>query len=249
VRESIEVENGKIRGSRTFTYVVRPKTPGSIDLGTVTLPYWNPDHKAYETARASLGKVQVADRAGALNRDPTVTHDPWSALGEPRGELRPFPRARDPFTDKPFYWAGLFGLPVAIVVGSLGSRGMKRMRSGLAARRAGAERGIDKALAEAREATKRGDRMVVAASLDRALYLAIERATGLRARALMLEEVPRALEERHVPADVAAESGRMLAAIEAFRFAPEGGPDAGVLLDQAAAVVRRLTRLSPSGKG
>lgn len=249
VRENLEVENGKIRGSRTFTYVVRPKTAGTLDLGAVTLPFWNPEHRAYETARAALGQLQVASNAAALTKDPTVTHDPWSALGAPRSELRPFPRAHSPFTDRPLYWIGLFGLPVAVVVGSLGSRGMKRMRSELAARRGGAERGIDKALAEARDAKKRGDRMVVAASLDRALYLAIERATGLRARALLLEEVPRALEERHAPSDVAAEVGRVLAAVEAFRFVPDGGPDVGALVDQAAAVIRRLGRLSSGGKG
>jgi hypothetical protein len=91
--------------------------------------------------------------------------------------------------------------------------------------------------------------MVVAASLDRALYLAIERATGLRARALLLEEVPRALEARNVPADVAAETGQVLTAVEAFRFVPEGGPDVDALVDGAAAVIRRLARLSPGGRG
>jgi hypothetical protein len=249
VRENLEVENGKIRGSRTFTYVVRPKTAGTLDLGAVTLPFWNPERKAYETARASLGQLQVSGNAAALSKDPTVTHDPWSALGSPRGELRPFRRARDPLTDTPLYWFGLFGLPVAVVVGSLGSRGMKRMRSEIAARRAGAERGIDKALAEARTAKKRGDRMVLAASLDRALYLAIERATGLRARALLLAEVPRALEERHVPAELAAEAGRVLADVETFRFVPDGGPDVDALVDHTAAVIRRLARVSPGGQG
>jgi BatD DUF11 like domain len=247
-RENIEIEKGKIRGSRTLTYVVRPKTKGSLDLGTVTLPYWNPDRKVYETARAWLGKVQVADKAGGLNKDPTVTHDPWSALGATRSELRTFSRAREPFTDRPFYWVGLFGLPVAVVVGSLGTRGMKRMRAGIAARRAGAERGIDKALAEGRDAQKRGDRMVVAVSLDRALYLAIERATGLRARALLLSEVARALEERQVPADLAAEVENVLASIEALRFVPEGGPDAGELVDRVAVIIRRLGRLSLGAK-
>jgi hypothetical protein len=248
VRENIEVENGKIRGSRTFTYIVRPKTGGSLDLGAVTLPYWNPDRKVYETARASLGKVEVANKPGAINQDPTVTHDPWSALGAPRAELKPFPRARDPLTDKPFYWMGLFGLPVAVVAGSLGSRGMKRMRQQLAARRAGAERGIDKELAEARDAKKNGDRMVIAASLDRAIYLAIERATGLRARALLLAEVPRALEERGVTTELAAEIGQVLAAIESLRFVPDGGPDAGDLVDRASAIIRRLARVSSSRK-
>jgi len=248
VRENIEVENGKIRGSRTFSYVVRPKIAGDLDLGSVTLPYWNPDRKTYETARAALGKVQVAEKAGAVTKDPTVAHDPWSTLGAPRTDLPPYARARDPFTDKPFYWVGLFGLPVAVVVGSLGTRGMKRMRLELAARRQGAERGIDKALAEAKDAHKRGDRMVVAASLDRALYLAIERATGLRARALLLAEVPHALEERSVPADLATEMGELLRAIEALRFVPEGGPDAGSLVDRAATVIRRFARFSPGGK-
>src|SRR5207237_8279742 len=143
--------------ARPFTYAVRPKTAGSIDLGTVTLPFWNPEHRAYETARASLGQLQVAGSSVALNKDPTVTHDPWSALGAPRAEMRPFPRARDPFTDKPLYWLGLFGLPVAVVVGSLGSRGVKRMRSELVERRAAAECGIDKALAAARAAKNRAE--------------------------------------------------------------------------------------------
>ena len=58
VREDIEVENGKIRGSRTFSYVVRPKTAGTVDLGEATLPYWNPDHKVYDIARAYIGKMK-----------------------------------------------------------------------------------------------------------------------------------------------------------------------------------------------
>ncbi|MET0593832.1 MAG: BatD family protein [Polyangiaceae bacterium] len=247
-RENIEIENGKIRGSRTFTYVVRPKTPGALELGTVSLPFWNPNTKSYETARAVLGKVQVADKAGGLTKDPTALHDPWSALGAPRAELKPCSHGRAPWTDKLLYWLGLIGLPVAVVVGSLGSRGMKRMRAEMAARRAGAERGIEKALSDARDARKKGDRMQIAGALDRALYLAIERATGLRARALLQSELPRALEERHVHADLAAEVGQLLSAIESLRFVPDGGPDAGDLVDRAAAVIRRLARVTPGGK-
>jgi hypothetical protein len=249
VRENIEVENGKIRGSRTFTYVVRPKVAGLVDLGAVTLPFWNPHVKAYEMARAELGKVQVADKAaGSIAKDPIVAHDPWSALGAPRAELGPFPQARTGLTDKPLYWFGLLGLPMAVVVGSLGSRGVKRMRAGLAARREGAERGIEKALADAKEARRKSDRMQIAGALDRALYLAIERATGLRARALLLAEVPRALEERAVHADLAVEVGQLLGAIESLRFVPDGGPDPGDLVDRASAAIRRLARVTPGTK-
>src|SRR5690606_13416479 len=59
VRESFEVSGSKLRGSRTFTYLARPKVAGTLDLGEVTLPYWDPDRKSYETARASLGRLHV----------------------------------------------------------------------------------------------------------------------------------------------------------------------------------------------
>jgi hypothetical protein len=65
----------------------------------------------------------------------------------------------------------------------------------------------------------------------------------------LLEEVPHALQERQVPADVAAQVGQLLGAIQAFRFVPEGGPEAGAIVDQTATLVRRLGRLSTGGKG
>ena len=38
-------------GTRTFSYVVRVHKPGSIDLGEVRLPYYDPDRKTYEIAQ------------------------------------------------------------------------------------------------------------------------------------------------------------------------------------------------------
>jgi len=249
VRENIDVENGKIRGSRSFSYVVRPKIAGNLDMGEITLTYWNPDKKAYEWARASLGKVDVApQKKPAVAQDPAAPHDPWSTLGQPRDNLTSYPHAREPLTDKPFYWIGLFGAPCAVVMGSLGSRGLRRLRSRLAERRGSAERGIDQALAQAREARKREDRAGLATALERAVYLAIERATSVKARALLVDDIVSALEHRKVPSDLASEIRELLSSIETTRFAPEAAPPVGELADRVAGAVRRMGRLpAPEG--
>jgi hypothetical protein len=244
VRENIDVENGKVRGSRTFSYVVRPKTAGTVDLGDITLPYWNPERKAYEVARVSLGKVQVApEKTPPLAKDPSAPHDPWSSLGSARAELGSYARVREPPTEKPWYWLGLFGGPVAVVAGSLGSKGFRRLRTWVSDKRTSAQSGIDRALGEARDARKHDDPRTLAAALERAVYLAIERATGLKARALMLDEIPAALEERSVPRELAAELRELLGSIEATRFTLEAAPKAGELADDVARAVRRMGRL------
>jgi hypothetical protein len=250
LREDIELENGKIKGSRTFSYVVRPKKPGVVDLGEVTLPYWNPERKAYEVARASLGTVQVAPgKPSALAKDPGAPHDPWSSLPASRTDLGAYPKARDPLTEKPLYWAGLVVGPFAVVAGSLGTRSFRRLRSWRAARRASHENGIDKALAQARDARKRDDRAALAAALERAVYLSIERATALKARALLLDQIPTALEERSVPRDLADEVRELLSSIEATRFTPDTAPRASDLADRVAGAVRRMNRLPAAARG
>jgi hypothetical protein len=250
LREDIELENGKVKGSRTFSYVVRPKKPGDVDLGEVTLPYWNPERKTYEVARAALGKVQVAPgKPSALAKDPGAPHDPWSSLPALRTDLASYPKARDPFTERPLYWAGLALGPVAVVAGSVGTRSLRRLRSWLTARRASHENGIDKALAQAREARKRDDRAALAAALERAMYLSIERATALKARALLLDQIPTALEERSVPRDLADEVRDLLSSIEATRFTPDAAPRAGDLADRVAGAVRRMNRLPAAARG
>jgi hypothetical protein len=248
-RENIEIENGKVRGSRTFSYVVRPKTTGTVDLGEITLPYYNPDRKVYDIARAWLGKAQIApDKAQAMPKEPTVPHDPWSSLGQARGELGAYARARDPLTEKPFYWFSLFGAPFAVVAGSLGSRGFRRLRLRLATRHTSPERGIERALADARQASKKDERSIVASSLDRAVYLAIERATGLKARALLLQDIPAALESRQVATELATDVRELLSSIENVRFAVDATPSAAELVARAERTVSRLGRLSLAEK-
>ena len=258
VREDIEVENGKVRGSRTFSYVARPKTAGTVDLGEATLPYWNTDHKVYDIARAYMGKIEVMpDATKTANQDPAPPRDPWSSLGKERDRPGGYKHTAEPLTERPFYWLGLFGAPLAVVASSLGSRGVRRLRARFVSRRRSAERGIDQALTEARGAAKANHRASALGPLERAVYLAIERVTGLKARALLIDDVPAALEERGVAAELAAEIKGVLATIEVARFVPDvPGDDARAptlsvrdLFEKAEGVVRKLGRLPAIAKG
>ena len=167
----------------------------------------------WERCRSRLTKSQPPG-----SPPPPAPHDPWSSLGAARTQLGAVAPPRDPLTETAWYWTALFGLPLAVVLGALGTRGAHKLRARLSARGTSAERTIDDALSEARRASKSGNRGAVAASIDRAMHLAIEHATGLRARALLAREVTTALEQRQVPADLANQTSELLSTVETVRF-------------------------------
>lgn len=242
MRESFEVERDRIRGSRTFTYLVRPKVTGRIDLGEITLPFWDPEREAYDIARAPLGSLHVTPVAGMAAKEPARLHDPFAAIAGPRKELSPLAATTKPITDSRTFWLGIFGAPLFVLATSASWRGLSAWRKRLQARRGSAAQALDRALADAKAARKSGDTRAAAAAVDRALYLSIEAATGLKARALMLDELPRALESRGLDADLAARIRDLLGEIEAARFMPSEAPALDDLLIRSRAICRELSR-------
>ncbi len=72
--------------------------------------------------------------------------------------------------------------------------------------------------------------------------------TALKARALLLEEIPAALEQRSIPRDLAAELRELLSSIEATRFTPDAAPRGADLADRVAGAVRKLGRMPAAVK-
>lgn len=245
--ESFDVNEGKVRGSRTLTYLVRVKTKGTLDLGEVTLPYWDPDRRAYDVARASLGSVAVTPSHGVQASEPVGPRDPFAGIAGVRKALGPVDAAARPFTDSRWFWLGIFGAPLAVAVGSAGLHGVGSLRRKLAERKASPEAALDRALAEARAARAAGDARGAAAAIDRAMYVSIEAATGLKARALMLDEVPDALTARGVDDALAARVREVLGGTEAVRFLPDEAPPLDRLIDEARAIGRELRRAARGG--
>lgn len=68
--EAVTPTEQGVSGWRLFRYVVRLDDTGRVDLGEVTLPYYDPHRRRYEVARASLGVVDVAPGANRETPSP-----------------------------------------------------------------------------------------------------------------------------------------------------------------------------------
>jgi hypothetical protein len=246
IREAYDADKGRVRGSRTFSYVVRPKVAGDIDLGDVTLPFWNPEKRSYETARARLGPIKATPGASAAPAaEARPLSDPWSSIGAARPTLGKFPKPRPALTDRPGYWLFLFAAPLAVVSGSLFGRGVRRLRARLAARRQSPARGVEHALRQARAAMKKDEAAAVASALDKALHMAIEAATGVRARGILLDDLPAALQAAGLAEGLSTEVRDVLVAIDVARFTPaSSGPlsDLVARAENAAAALGKTRR-------
>jgi hypothetical protein len=258
ITEGVTPNDSVIGGYREFRYVVRLTEAGNRDLGEVTLPYYDPRARRYQVARASLGTIEVSPgkappplpaSAGAAGASasapsaPAAPRDPFEGLGPVR--KTPGPEAVPPrhLSDKPIFWAFLVGGPgavaalraLALLLRSLLRTVSERSQSG-AARAA-------RSLADARAAAAKGDAPGVAAAIERALYTAIEDRLGMKARAVLRPDLPRALEARGADPELAKEVSGLLDACDALRFEGKSDGNPSDLAARAAALVSRLGRV------
>ena len=246
-KEKLEVHDGTITGWRSFGYVARVKDTGSVDLGAVSLSYWNPSARRYEVTRADLGRVEVTRKgpAPASSAKPTApvdaaAGDPFVGLSTPRMALGAYVAARPPIWGEGGLWWGLVAAPPLLVVAAFaGSLGLRRARARRAASADSRRALSEKALDEAAEAEARGDTKALAAALERAIHLAVEDATGLKSRGVLMADLPRELAPLGVAPELAEEIRAALLACEAIRFDPDGA-SARDLHEQAHHVVREL---------
>jgi hypothetical protein len=222
--EKVGPEGSVVKGYRTFSYVVKLREPGAIDLGELTLPYFDPAKRAYATLRAKLGTVTVTPNPNAA-RAALPADDPREKALDlaPRKALGPFQRSATGFMDDArFFWL-LFGAPGLVAFSGAGLALGTRLRRRLADAKAGAPRLALEALRSADEAASRDEVATTASAVERALFLGIEASTGLRARAFLREELSRALAEAGLAEGLRARTLSILDACESARFTGKAG--------------------------
>ncbi|XXX74323.1 BatD family protein [Sorangium sp. So ce134] len=258
-RESLEPRGGAIGGFRSFGYVVRIQESGAVDLGKIELPYWDPAQKRYVVESADLGVVQVTPVAPpAASAPPGRAPDdgaagraePFAGMPGLRTSLGAYtPPATLPLDGAPF-WLLLAAPPLAVTLFGAGNRLVRRARERRAAGATSPARLAAVALQEAEEAAAQGDLGATAAALERAVHRAIESATGLRSRGVLLAELPGELGQRGVPEALSARACETLAACEAIRFEPAaqdgGAAPAAALVEKGRAVLTELARWKPT---
>ncbi len=251
IRGEVEPKGTSVGGVRTFRWTVRVDKATDVDLGELSLPYFDPTTGRYEVARAVLGKLTVTPNAaaakGARNapqgRQADASTPESSVTIAPRAAARSVVGAATKLTDRPgFFWALLL-LPLTVPAFAGAFRGISRVRTFLRTDRRGGGARVAHLLAQARKSSG-SDRNQAASAYERALYEAIESGTGLKARGVLRAELPRELERAGVTSEMSLEVKRVIDDLETLRFTGEGSLDE--LGERIARVSRTLSSRSAS---
>ncbi len=236
--DQVAPKRGVVQGFRTFTYVVELTQPGELDLGEITLPYYDAKARAYGVARAALGRVKVTGTAKPAAAATAASGPQLKGLITPPARLGPAPSVTASyFPSRPAYWLLLFGLPLTAVLGFALSDLAKLLSRRLSERRGSLAVALDEALAQLASATHAGNAASSASAAERALFLAIEKATGLKARGVLKAELAGALDKADVPREIAEQAAGLLGRCDELRFAGEA-----VDLASFSAEVREICR-------
>ena len=223
--DQVAPKRGVVQGFRTFTYVVELSTPGELDLGDITLPYYDAKARAYGVARAALGRVKVtgtAKPAAAAASGTNATGPQLKGLITPPARLGAASSATASYLpSRPGYWLLVFGLPLSAVLAFGLSDLAKLLRRRLSERRGSLASALDEALSQLVAVARAGDAAASAGAAERALFLAIEKATGVKGRGVLKTELANALEKAAVPREVGQRAAALLARCDELRFAGE----------------------------
>ncbi|HTQ04857.1 MAG TPA: BatD family protein [Polyangiaceae bacterium] len=227
--DEVNNERGTVRGFRAFTYIVKLHDAGNVELGNLTLPYWDPKKRVYATARAELGKVEVAPNPQAA---PSATASAAASaaadFGDPlalktRRTLAPYAKATTPFTDGMRFWYLLFGAPFAVALSGVGVDLGGRLLRSRKASRSSPQRLAQESLRAAEVAARGSEIAKTAGAVERALFLAIEAGTGIRARALLKDDLKASLAGAGVDTTTVERTLELLDACESARFTGKSG--------------------------
>ncbi len=237
----VEPKGSVVRGSRSFTYVVKLTEAGSVDLGQLSIPFWDPESKTYGVASSALGNVVVKPAAQKPASAAKLPSSPLATLGGPRKALGAGADAKRPLGDGPAFWFLLFGAPLGVVLTDATVRLSRLLLKRRLERRSDPRALALKALAEANAAAKSAPESVPG-TLERALFLAIEAGPGLRARALLRSELAPALERAGCAPSDAREVVALLDQCETARFTGAANGNGSELSSKGERLVQALLR-------
>ena len=237
--DNIDVNGTTVGGFRKFSYIVRVSEAGAIDLGELSLPYWDPDREAYGIAKVSLGRVDV-------KADPKRKTDEINAKAPAKLTLKARPDLGEPststsyLTDKAWYWGFLLFGPLVVLSWGAARNGFSKLKTRRRLKRQSAAYRSEDALRNALSAAKKGDQETTLSEIERALYAGVEENYDLAGRSLVRDKLRDELDHRDVPNEVSTELVLLLDACESTRF---GGEEAGSIQELAKRAQTLLTSM------
>lgn len=239
-------EHNVYGGTRTFDFVVRMNRSGDVDLGQLTLPFFDPDQRKYDVARAPLGVVRVTPSSDSPRAEASASEQ-LAGLPGPRDRLEDRPQVRKHLDDSPLFWlAAVAGWPLALGGLVAGNVARKRFVQMWQSRRASPAAELRERIALARTVCNGPDARQVDAATVRVLEAATVANAGINVRGALGDEVVRRLEGAGVAHDAATGLAELLRECEAARFAPEAA-DLAAARDRWGRAQRTLRLLERRG--
>jgi hypothetical protein len=238
------IGNEKWGGKRTFDYVVRLRRAGDVDLGELTLPFWDPEQKRYDVARASLGVVHVApSAAGAEAAGAASSQELLPGLPPVRETLEGTAAERAHVDDSRLFWLlGVGVWPVAFGLAVGGRASGRRLAQAWKERKASPATELKTRVSAANAACSRQDARAVDAAIARALEAATVAHAGVNVRGAVGDEVTQRLEGAGIARDAASRVAELLRECEAARFSPDAA-DLAHARDRWSRAQRAIRRL------
>jgi BatD DUF11 like domain len=213
---------GAYGGKRSFDFVVHIKRAGTVDLGELSLPYWDPELRKYSVARAALGTLRVKPTTAAAQTQADAPAERLGGLPPLRDGLESVKVAKKHWDDSPLFWLfGVGGGPLSFGV-AVGSRAAARRAQQAWRRRTMSPIAeLKERLAAVRAACERSDPRAIDATITRALEAAAVVHAKVGVRGALGAEVVGRLERAGVAPRLAVSISGLLGECEIGRFAPE----------------------------
>ena len=242
-----EPENGELNGLRTLKVPLRVTRPGEIELGTIRLPYFDPNAGEYAWLEAKLPRLHVKPREVPAPSEPSPkppkagekalpTPFDLKGLTKPRTEL-------SPMTATGFLSARFWPATLALPPLSLGLYGaIYGLRLWASRRRRGSDqnRPLGVAKRQLKELKKLSPDSSGRIQLRKAIDAVLLARLGKTGRGMTAEELRRTLEVDGVSPSEASSVLELLSALDQAEFSGS----AGMAFDFAAgiALLERLLR-------
>lgn len=246
------VENGELSGSRTIEVGLRVTQPGSLELGDVVLPYFDPVRGKYEVLRQRLPILDVEARPAP--KAPIADPDDKSPSALPKGEPAPSeltltPRIRpaaslDPIPIPALAWPVILGVPPLLLAISAFGLGLRRARDRLSRDRGQPpkpRKEATRSLKQLLALTGRDDSAEIPGALRRAIEAVLLCRFDTKGRGLTQGELHKELTARGCPEDEATWIGELRGRIEESAFGGEA-----LSMEEAKTAARRLKELLDS---
>ncbi len=230
--ERIDRPARRLRGEKTFTFTLVPRSGGAFVLPPLAWSYFDPEAEQYRTLRSDSLRLRVLGPAAPLaEASPAETDDalagPFKTASWQRAS------AAKPLWASPWLWAG-FGLPALAVLGLLAVRHFRERDEESAAARSlrafpEARHGLDTAAAHLPSNPR-----AFWSDLDRTLRRFLTDRLGAPAHSLALPDLDRLLAQRGVAPETRSAIVRLLGESGAAPFAPLPAAPPATTADAAA---------------